>query len=59
MRAGRGGRSRRSFEAVAFAMLEWADWINNRRLLEPIGNITPAEAKERYDTTIEQPDTAG
>jgi hypothetical protein len=24
------------------------DWFNNRRLLEPIGNIPPAEAEERY-----------
>ena len=23
----------RSFEAVEFAMLEWVDWFNNRRLL--------------------------
>ncbi|HSM40195.1 MAG TPA: IS3 family transposase, partial [Afifellaceae bacterium] len=29
----------RSFEAVEFATLEWVDWFNNRRLLEPIGNI--------------------
>jgi transposase InsO family protein len=26
----------RSFEAVEFATLEWVDWFNNRRLLEPI-----------------------
>jgi putative transposase len=38
----------RSFEAVEFATLEWVDWFNNRRLLEPIGNIPPAEAEERY-----------
>ena len=37
-----------SFEAVEFATLEWVDWFNNRRLLEPIGNIPPAEAEERY-----------
>ena len=24
------------------------DWFNNRRLLEPIGNIPPVEAEERY-----------
>ena len=29
----------RSLEAVEFATLEWVDWFNNRRLLEPIGNI--------------------
>ena len=31
----------RSFEAVEYATLEWVDWFNNRRLLEPIGNIPP------------------
>ncbi len=35
----------RSFEAVEYATLEWVDWFNNRRLLEPIGNIPPAEAE--------------
>lgn len=38
----------RSFEAVEFATLEWVDWFNNRRLLEPIDNIPPAEAEQRY-----------
>jgi putative transposase len=38
----------RSFEAVEFATLTWVDWFNKRRLLEPIGNIPPAEAEERY-----------
>jgi len=38
----------RSFEAVEMATLEWVDWFNNRRLLEPIGNIPPAEAEANY-----------
>src|SRR5690606_35623194 len=38
----------RSLEAVEFATLEWVDWFNTRRLLEPIGNIPPAEAEVRY-----------
>jgi putative transposase len=38
----------RSFEAVEFATLEWVDWFNKRRLLEPIGNIPPAEAEAAY-----------
>ena len=38
----------RNLEAVEFATLEWVDWFNNRRLLEPIGFIPPAEAEERY-----------
>jgi putative transposase len=41
----------RSVEAVELATLEWVDWFNNRRLLEPIGNIPPAEAEERYYAT--------
>lgn len=43
----------RSFEAVEFAI--WVDWFNNRRLLEPIGNIPLAEAEQRYYAMLEQP----
>jgi putative transposase len=43
----------RSFEAVEFATLEWVDWFNNRRLLEPIGNIPPAEAEAVYYASLE------
>ena len=45
----------RSFEAVEFATLEWVDWFNHRRLMEPIGNIPPAEAESRYYAMSEQP----
>ncbi len=38
----------KSLEAVEFATLEWVDWFNNRRLLEPIGNIPPSEAEARF-----------
>lgn len=38
----------RSLEAVEFATLEWVDWFNNRRLLEPIGYVPPAEYEQRY-----------
>lgn len=38
----------RKVEQVEFATLEWVDWFNNRRLLEPIGNIPPAESEARY-----------
>ena len=44
----------RSLEAIEFATLEWVDWFNNRRLLEPIGNIPPAEAEERYYAMLER-----
>ena len=43
----------RSFEAVEFATLEWVDWYNNRRLLEPIGSIPPAEAEAAYYAQLE------
>jgi len=38
----------KSMDAVEYATLEWVDWFNNRRLLEPIGNIPPAEAEAKY-----------
>jgi putative transposase len=44
----------KSLEAVEFATLEWADWFNHRRLLEPIGNIPPAEAEQRYFVMLDQ-----
>jgi transposase InsO family protein len=43
----------RNFEAVEIATLTWVDWFNTRRLLEPIGNIPPAEAEERYYATLD------
>ena len=39
---------RRGVEAVEFATLEWVDWFNNRRLLEVIGNRSPAEIEVAY-----------
>jgi len=44
----------RSVEAVEYATLEWVDWFNNRRLLEPIGNIPPAEAEAAYYAGVEE-----
>ena len=43
----------RSFEAVEYATLEWVDWFNNRRLLEPIGNVPPAEAEANFYAALE------
>ena len=45
----------RSLEAVEYATLDWVDWYNNRRLLEPIGNMPPAEAEARYYAQLEAP----
>jgi putative transposase len=38
----------RNVEGVEFATLEWVDWFNNRRLLEPLGYMPPAEFEEAY-----------
>ena len=42
-------------DAIEFATLEWVDWFNNRRLLESIGNIPPAEAEARYYALSREP----
>jgi putative transposase len=34
--------------AVEFATLEWVDWFNHRRLLQPIGDRPPAEREAQY-----------
>ena len=44
----------RSFEAVAFATLEWVNCFNNRMLLQPFGDISPAEPEERYCAMVGQ-----
>jgi len=47
-------RSWRRIEDVEMATLKWVDWFNNRRLLEPIGNIPPNEAEELYYAQIDK-----
>lgn len=37
------------------ATLERVDWFNNRRLLEPIGNMPPAEFEAVYYANNEAP----
>lgn len=44
----------RSLEAVEYATLAWVDWFNHRRLLEPIGNIPPAEAEDAFYHALEK-----
>ena len=46
----------RHLEAVEFATLRWVDWFNNRRLLEPIGYVPPAEFEARYYEQQSRPD---
>ena len=45
----------KNLEEVEFATLEWVDWFNNRRLLEPIGDIPPAEFEAMYYERQESP----
>jgi putative transposase len=45
----------RSFEAVEMATLEWVAWFNNRRLLEPLGYLPPAEYEAAYNATHQTP----
>lgn len=43
----------RSLEAVEFATLEWVDWFNHHRLLEPVGFVPPAEAEAAFYHALE------
>ena len=43
----------RHIDDVEYATLEWVDWFNNRRLLEPIGNVPPAELEQAYYRQLE------
>jgi transposase InsO family protein len=47
----------RHLEAVEFATLEWVDWFNTRRLLEPIGYVPPAEYEASYYAQLRGPAT--
>ncbi len=38
----------KGIDDVEFATLEWVDWFNHRRLLEPIGNVPPSEFEDAY-----------
>jgi putative transposase len=38
----------KTMDEVELETLKRVDWVNNRRLLEPIGNIPPAEAEEAF-----------
>jgi transposase InsO family protein len=48
----------RGIDAVEYATLEWVDWFNNRRLLEPLGYVAPVEFEESYYRTHETPAVA-
>jgi len=43
----------KNMDEVEYATLEWVDWFNNRRLLESIGDIPPAEFEQAYYDQLE------
>ncbi len=44
----------KNIEDVEYATLEWVDWFNHRRLLEPIGNVPPVEYEMMYYRQLEE-----
>jgi putative transposase len=38
----------KGMDDVEYATLEWVDWFNHRRLLEPIGHVPPAEFEAAF-----------
>ena len=41
----------RSADQVELATLSWVEWFNHRRILQPIGDMPPAEYEMRYYET--------
>lgn len=46
----------KNLDQVEYATLEWVHWFNNKRLLEPIGDIPPAEFEKAYYTAQMSPE---
>ena len=44
----------KNIDEVEYATLDWVDWFNHRRILEPIGNIPPAEYELMYYQQLEE-----
>jgi putative transposase len=38
----------KGIDDLEYATLEWVDWFNHRRLLEPIGYVPPAEFEAAF-----------
>jgi transposase InsO family protein len=49
----------RGLDDVEYATLEWIDWFNHRRILEPIGDIPPAEYEDSYYRQNSPAETTG
>ena len=48
----------RGLDDVERATLTWVDWFNNRRILEPIGDMPPAEFEKMYYHSPESSEAA-
>jgi putative transposase len=49
----------KGIDQVEYATLEWVDWFNHRRLLEPIGHVPPAEFEATHHRREDPSRTAG
>jgi transposase InsO family protein len=49
----------KGLDDVEYATLEWVDWFNNRRILEPIGNVPPVEYETNHYHQTSPAATAG
>ena len=38
----------KGYEQVEYSTFKWVDWFNNRRLMEPLGDVPPAEYEQQY-----------
>jgi len=47
----------KGIDDVEYGTLEWVDWFNHRRLLEPIGHVPPDEFEAAYYRKEETDDT--
>ena len=47
------GKAWKTIDEVEYAVCEWVDWYNDRRLLESIGDIPPAELEQAYYEQLE------
>jgi len=45
----------KGFDDVEYATLEWVAWFNTRRILEPLGYVSPAEFEDQYYRTQAAP----
>lgn len=43
----------KNIEYVEFATLKWVDWFNHKRLLQPIGDVPPADKEIEYYRQLE------